>query len=148
MADYEKRFRGFSQAEEAECIAELEAHAASHGPGALSTEDIEELLLLLPANYFKLLFRLRVREITQGKKDFPSVLADLSDAAEKLMEECRQLLDSEAEEDRDDMALIMDRLRLADPALWFRTYQKLRAHSLSMAIELEPSNKARPFEKP
>ena len=148
MPDYEKRFRGFAQEEVSKCIAELEAHAASHGPGSLSTEDIEELLLLLPANYFKLLFRLRVREITQGKKDFPSVLADLNDAAEKLMQECRELLDSEAEEDRDDMALIMDRLRLADPALWFRTYQKLRAHSLSMSIELEPSNKARPFEKP
>lgn len=148
MAEYEKRFGTFSQEEKARSIAELEAQTAIRGAVFLSTDEIEELLTLLPANYFKLLFRLRLLEISRGKKEFAGAFAELSDAADKLTRECREQLDSAYETDGDNMVFMMDRLRLVDPALWFRVYRKLKALSLSMAIELEAPDKGRPFEKP
>lgn len=148
MADYEKRFAGFAHEQVSRCVAELEEQSAIRGAASLTTEDIEELLVLLPRNYFKLLFRMRLREIARGKKEFAEMFPDLSDAAEKLLQECRQKLDSEAEEDKDDIITLMDHLRLSDPALWFQTYRKLREHSLSMALELEAPDKTKPFDKP
>lgn len=148
MAEYEKRFKGFSQEEISKCIGELEAQALTRGARHLTAEDIEDLLLLLPANYFKILFGIRIREIARRAKEFAHNLGDLDEAVEKLTQECRRLSEDEEEGVKNDILRMMDNLRLSDPVLWFRVYQKVRTYSLSSAIELETWDKGKPFEKP
>lgn len=148
MADYEKRFAGFNRKEVSGCIAELEAQALVHGARLLSTEEVEELLLLLPAKFFKVIFRIQIREIARRAKDYSDKLGDLDEAVEKLAQECGRLSDEEEGDARDEIVAMMENLRLSDPALWFRVYQKVRTRSLSVAIELEAWDKEKPFEKP
>lgn len=87
MPDYERRFKGFTQEEIARCVAELEAQA--RGARALSTEEIEELLGLLPANYFNRVIRRRIRDLFRNQQYLAGQPLDILDAADKIAQECR-----------------------------------------------------------
>ncbi len=148
MAEYEHRFQNFSQEEKAACIGELVAHVTVKGIRLLSTVEIEKLLGLLPANYFRLLIRMRIRAIKRSREDFPDKFADFDAAVVRFSVECVECLDGDDDAARNTFLRDLDDLRLLHPALWLRVYESVWRERLDLAVELEAADKALPFGKP
>ena len=148
MIEYDQRFRNLSQEETGACLRELEAHVTVRGVRLLSAAEIGELLGLLPANYFKLLMRMRIQSIAGKRKDFTDKFADFDEAIRRFGDECRECLDADDDAARQGLIQDMDDLRLLHPALWLRVYKNLFVERPDLAAALEAADKALPFRKP
>lgn len=148
MADFRDRFQGMAPGERDRLVAELEAHVTVRGIRLLETREIEELLTLLPAAYFRLAFRAGVDALRRHRDSFPEKVADFDAAVSSVVQECRSHLASSDEQAREQFLEKLALLRLMHPALWYRAYKKVRNENLGWALELEPADQGRPFKRP
>ena len=103
---------------------------------------------MLPADYFRKLFRMRIKETARGRIEFEEKLADIDGAVESIAAHCIDVLESDDEDAVQECLFQMDQLLVLHPAVWFRLYQRLKKESLVAAVELEADDKDAPFKKP
>lgn len=147
MADFRDRFQGMEPDERDRSVAELESHVTVRGIRLLETREIEELLTLLPAAYFRLAFRADVDEIKRRREAFPDKVTGFMMAVDRLAQGCARALASENPQEKGKFLGDMTSLRIVHPALWYRVYRKIREENLGWALELEPADRWRPFKK-
>lgn len=148
MSGYRHRFRDFSREEVARWVAELGAHASLAGRRLLSALEVEDLLGLLPPNYFRLLKKRRLWEMMRSVKEFEEKIQDIEGAAERLAGECRETLPGNDEAAAERWLQAMEKLQLGHPAVWYRVYCLIKKEDRELALQLEPEGMDRPFLLP
>lgn len=148
MPDFRDRFREMAPQERDRLVAELEDHVTIEGRRLLETAEIEELLTLLPAGYFRAAFKAGLGELRRRRDAFPELVVDFEAAAAAVARECQACFSSTDRAGLERLLEDLAFLRLAHPALWYRVYVGVRAENLGWALELEPSDRARPFRRP
>lgn len=148
MSDFRDRFLGMEPEERDRLVAELESHVTVRAVRLLETREIEELLTLLPAAYFRLAFRAGVGNLSRQRDCFPERVLDFGAAVSSVVGECQRQMASSDEQARKLFLEKMALLRLVHPALWYRVYDKVRIENLGWALELEPADRGKPFKRP
>ncbi len=148
MSDFRDRFLGMEPEERDRLVGELVAQVTVRGSRLLGTPEIEELLTLLPAAYFRLAFRAGVNELRRQRESFPEKVRDFEAAVSSVAQECQAQLASSEQQGREQFLEKMALLRVVHPALWYRAYKKVRIENLGWALELEAADRGKPFKRP